>query len=354
MFPLRGTRVREFGDDGHPVWFSPSRSLVRGSRSASTTSDQSGNGFPLEVVDPEGHDAAVCGEHARQAGSAQRGHACCGSHGRAGPERTFSRVGFLGAGLVAAATVVGLQANAAVAAGPTQVWGLEPGGGCCAACRAHAANKLFADASGADAGRAHPFCHCSVVPLLQVDRSVYDDLFSNGGGRPSVDRRFQWVQAVLAQVQVPAPTQADGPPPASDSSSPKNMHPDRADLPDRVVLATLGRVRLVRDTRGGRRIYADVNAAETVTAELAALRRGTSLVHRRIGRIRGRHTLELAIPGTVGVGPAMLRLELHDSAGNEMTLTAPIRIPTAELRRSSPRHRPLQANRSHRQPSKGT
>jgi hypothetical protein len=352
---------REFvssGDDGHPVWFSLSRSLVRGSRSASTTSDQSGNGFPLEVVDPEGHDAAVCGEHARQAGSAQRGHACCGSPGRAGTERTFSRVGFLGAGLVAAAAAAGIQANAAVAAGPTQVWGLEPGGGCCgtcAACRAHAANKLFAHASDADAGRAHPFCRCTVVPLLQVDRSVYDALFSNGGARPSVDRRFQWVQAVLAQAQVqaPAPTQTEPPSPPSDSSAPEHRHLDRADdLPDRVVLATLGRVRLVRDSRGGRRIYADVSAAETVTAELTALRSGKSLVHRKVGRFRGRRTLELAIPGTVGVGPALLRLDLQDSAGNPLTVTAPIRIPGAELRRPSPR--PLQTTRSRRQPSKGT
>jgi hypothetical protein len=73
-----------------------------------------------------------------------------------------------------------------------------PTGSCvaCAACRAHAANRILPSAEPA---RAHPGCKCLVVPDPSITTDIYAALFANANnptGGP-VDRRWPWVAAVL-------------------------------------------------------------------------------------------------------------------------------------------------------------
>ncbi|MEX2458426.1 MAG: hypothetical protein WD770_05520 [Actinomycetota bacterium] len=73
-----------------------------------------------------------------------------------------------------------------------------PGGTCiaCAACRAHAANRIL---PSAEPVRAHPGCKCLVVPDPSITPETYGALFANSNnptGGP-VDRRWPWVSAVL-------------------------------------------------------------------------------------------------------------------------------------------------------------
>ena len=274
-------------------------------------------------------------------GPARRGHACCGSPGRAQGERVLSRAGFLGVGLAAAAVVAGWYAPRANAATSVQLWGLDPnwggdpglcGCGACAACRSHAANKLFASASDADGGRAHSFCKCLVIPLVLVDESIYNALFVDGGPRASVDRRSQWVQAVLARgPSVPDPLQKDGPAGGNESGSGTSdvvdISSDDSAVSDTIVTAVLRGVRIRRRTNGRRVLYADIDAAEIVTARLGITRKRVTLASRTIAGINGRRTLRLAIPPSVGVGPARLELNLSDAAGNSALVTRGIHIP---------------------------
>jgi hypothetical protein len=73
-----------------------------------------------------------------------------------------------------------------------------PDGTCigCAACRGHAANRIF---SSAQAVRAHPGCRCLVLPDASISSETYAALFAtpnNPAGGP-VDRRWPWVAQVL-------------------------------------------------------------------------------------------------------------------------------------------------------------
>ncbi|MEZ5247968.1 MAG: hypothetical protein R2713_01745 [Ilumatobacteraceae bacterium] len=80
----------------------------------------------------------------------------------------------------ASATTGGLLLAGHVAADDMVVtYALDPtiGGTClapscstCNACQAHGANKLFASAAAAEAGRAHPNCLCTVVPGISVPK----------------------------------------------------------------------------------------------------------------------------------------------------------------------------------------
>lgn len=74
-------------------------------------------------------------------------------------------------------------------------------GGChgCAACHAHAANKLFATRGAAERGRAHAGCKCKVVRGGTFGLLTWGDLF---GGLSSprhlvVDRRSKHAQAAF-------------------------------------------------------------------------------------------------------------------------------------------------------------
>jgi hypothetical protein len=239
---------------------------------------------------------------------------------------------------VATAGALGGLATQAGAAEPVQVWGLDPdwGGdpaacGCsgCASCLAHAANKLFANASAADAGRAHLHCKCLVVSLGVLDAAVYNAFFVDGGGRDSVDRRYQWVQAVLAQAPPVAAVFTDDPP---------LVVPAPADVPAgslggvrtvQVVRATLGRVRIRRGPSGRRWLYADLDAGEPVSVALSITRQGPTLARKVVTGVNGTHRFKLAIPAGAKAGPARLRLRIRDSAGSVKSVTRVIHIPHA-------------------------
>lgn len=73
-----------------------------------------------------------------------------------------------------------------------------PTGTCiaCAACRAHAANRIL---PSVEPIRAHLGCKCLVVPDPSITPQIYGALFTgpnNPNGGP-VDRRWAWVAAVL-------------------------------------------------------------------------------------------------------------------------------------------------------------
>ena len=265
----------------------------------------------------------------------------CGSPGRDGGERSLSRRGFLGFGLVAAAGAAACIAPRAWASPPAQLWGLDPdwGGescscGGCGACRSHAANKLFASAAAANAGRAHVFCKCLVVPVGTIDQGVYDQLFVAGSSRPSVDRREQWARSVLAQTpHVPAPS-SPTPPPAGtgggtapvdsgDPGCPADRGPAAA---DGVVRASF-RARIRRRSRGRRILSVEVNARQTVDASVTLARCGETVAARTVTCIRGRRTIVLSIPNGVTPGHAIAQLEFRDRAGDRKVTARALRIP---------------------------
>jgi hypothetical protein len=220
-------------------------------------------------------------------------------------------VGFLGVGLVSAAGAFGGYAARASAASSTQVWRLDPdlecapGKGCsgCSACRAHSANKIFASAAAADANRAHTYCKCRVAPLANLESSVYNALFVDGGARASVDLRRQWVQAVLAQAPA-LPLISDG-----------RVH------------AVARHVFMRRKTNGTRALYVDIEAAEPVTATIAIVRGKQTLATKTVSGPSGRKRRKLEIPGDVKAGPARLRLTLRNPTGDADVFTRAIQIP---------------------------
>jgi hypothetical protein len=273
----------------------------------------------LQLDPGKGDDCSSAhGEHARDNDLTRRGYACCGSPGRAEQGRTLSRVAFIGSGLVAAAGAFGAQVARAAASSTVQVWGLDPnwdggdpsfcGCGACASCRSHASNKWFASAAAADAGRAHPFCKCAVVPLLEVDESIYGALFLDGGGHASVDLRYQWVQAVLAQAP-------DGPDPLPLGAP---------------GVQAVARSLPIQPARNGRRaLYIDIQTREPVAATITITRNGTILAHKAVGGVRGTRRVRLDIPPRTRPGPARLRLKLRNTAGVTRVITRAIQIPRA-------------------------
>jgi hypothetical protein len=82
--------------------------------------------------------------------------------------------------------------------------GRKPGGcHACAACHAHAANKLFATRAAAESGRAHPGCKCKVVRGGTFGVKLWADLF---GGLSSpdqlvVDRRSKHAKAAFRRAR---------------------------------------------------------------------------------------------------------------------------------------------------------
>ena len=154
----------------------------------------------------------------------------------------------------------------------------------CASCLAHASNKLFASAASADSGRAHPYCKCLVVPLVRLDVDVYDSLFLDGGGRESVDRRHQWVQAVFTHE--PSAEQPSFSPPVE--SAARTLAPARA---------VVGRVRIRRGINGQRVLYADIDCEQTLTATLVITRQGAIVARRVIPGVNGTPASQAPDPG---------------------------------------------------------
>ena len=192
-----------------------------------------------------------------------------------------------------------------------QVWGLDPnwdgrdpsscGCGACASCRSHAANKWFASAAAADAGRAHPFCRCAVVPLVEVEPATFDALFRAGGGHASVDLRYQWVQAVLSQ------------------------HPDLLPVgaPDfaRVMVRP---ARMLQSATGKRVLNIDVLSPRVTTARIAVTRDDRTLAQRTVKGVSGYRRLRVEIPSAPKAGPARLQIELLDPAGGSKVVNRAI------------------------------
>jgi hypothetical protein len=300
--------------------------LGRGSRSDASphAPDQPGNG-PRGPQEEESPPARVCGDespggcgYARATGRERGGDANYGSPGRARDRRTLNRKRFLGSGLVAAAGSLGGYAATAGAAESIQVWGLDPSAEAeaCSSCIAHAANKLFASAAAADLGRAHTYCKCSVVPLVQLDKHVYDSLFTNGGGRDSVDRRYQWVQAIFAQAPAAGLTSIDAPTAGRLRLAPaQNLH------------AVMGYVRVRHSASGQRVLVADIVTDQPVTASIAILRHGPTVARRVVADVSGTRRLRLLIPpGTKG-GPARVWLRFRTASGATRVITRGIQIP---------------------------
>jgi hypothetical protein len=202
------------------------------------------------------------------------------------------------------------------------VWGLDPnwdggeesscGCGACASCRSHAANKWFASAAAADAGRAHPFCKCAVVPLVQVSESTYNALFAAAGARASVDLRYQWVQAVLAQ----SPDATDAPLESGGSDG---------------VRAVVRPTSVLQSASGRRVLYIDVHTSQPVTAMIMITRDGRTLAHRTVRGVSGTRRIRIEIPLHTRPGPARLRLKLRTSSGRSKVVTRAIQIPRALL-----------------------
>lgn len=105
----------------------------------------------------------------------------------------------------AAAGIAGVAAPQVAASPGTTVYCFDPcagpseGGRCsCRACEAHAANKVFFTADGADAGRAHTHCNCGIVPK-QVAPGIRQALHRQSADGVSVDRR-QLPRGLASQV----------------------------------------------------------------------------------------------------------------------------------------------------------
>ena len=240
--------------------------------------------------------------------------------------------------MAAAGTLGGGLAAQAGASEPLQVWGLDPASGgapatcgcsACAACLAHAANKLFASASAADGGRAHLHCRCRVVSLGQIDPRIYNALFVDGGSRDSVDLRYQWVQAVLARPAPVAAVFADDPPSVVPLFAGMPAGSVRGAHAVRVAHATLRRVRIRRGPSGRRWLHVDLEAEEPVSVTLSITRQGPTLARQVVTGVHGKHRFKLAIPAGAKAGPARLRLRIRNSAGTVTSVTRVIHLPDA-------------------------
>ena len=331
------------------MWRALAAFLGRGSRSAPVESDQPGRHFRSDESGFRSRVDESCPgtpPHLRPALSV------CGSPDRGMVQRKaisapLSRRQLLVAGLTAgAAALVG--APVAGAAPEVAVWGLDPsagreGCGCsgCVACRAHAANKIFASAAAADAGRAHPRCKCAVAQIDTVDSSVYEALFVEGGARTSVDRRRQWVVAALASTSPVAPP-PDPAPPTVDPQPPASVGPTHpfavwpASSP--AMPGPILRSAWVRREPPARRVlYVRLASAVPVEATVAlvpGLAGGPVGVRRRVRVTGGRRTVQMALAAGVAHGPAQLSVKFRDESGRTRHVTRLVSIPARQVRRT--------------------
>jgi hypothetical protein len=173
-----------------------------------------------------------------------------------------------------------------------------------------------------------------VVPIAQLDEDIYASLFVNAGGRDSVDRRHQWVQAVFGREPAAAAPSLQPPfetavriAPAVDSSS---LRPP-GEAAVRVASAVGAVLRPVRVRRSGgqRVVYADIATSQPVTVSLALTRRDRTIARRVVGGVTGPRRLKLVIPASAVAGPARLRVRFRNDAGGVKVVMRRIRIPHA-------------------------
>jgi hypothetical protein len=325
--------------------------LHRGSRRAPVEPDQPGRARP---VDAGGSPSVDAGRMPRDTGSAKVGAPTCGSLGGAGVSTRFSRRRFLGAGVLAVGTAVLVGPPVARAAASVTVYGLDPDGGrdgcgcsACGACRSHAANKLFATAADAAAGRAHAHCRCQVVGRGTLEGAVYAALFVDGGGRSSVDRRHDWVQAVLASssssspaVSTPTPSPAGAARPSAGLSAPSGSGagPTQSAEPGgRSPLGTsrtTARLRAAWTRRLGpdrRALFVQLEASAPLDATISLQRGGRQLARRRVRLAAGRQVVRLPLATTVAKGPAIVRVRF--AATEATSTTRAVSVPAKQPRR---------------------
>ena len=321
-----------------------------GSRRAPVEPDQPGRARP----GGRGRFAVRrCGSRAPAHRSAKAGASTCGSLGGEGISKRFSRRRFLGAGALAVGSAVLIGPHVARAASSATVYGLDPDGGsdgcgcsACGACRSHAANKLFASAADAAAGRAHAHCRCQVVGRGAVEGAIYDALFVDGGGRSSVDLRHGWVQSVLAASSSPpamtTPTQspaagarAGAGTPTSGEAGVGPAQPTGVD--DRSSLGTsrtTARLRAAWVRRLGpdrRALFVQLDASAPLDATISLQRSGRQLARRSVRLAAGRQVVRLPLATTVPKGPATVRVRF--AAAETGSTVRAVSVPAKQPRR---------------------
>ena len=119
--------------------------------------------------------------------------------------------------------------------------------------------------------------------------------------------------AVFELASAGPPPPAPSPPPPPSPSPP----PPTTAAPDRSVEADVGAAAAGRTPLGARVVRIELTADEPLTATLQLRRGGTTRASRRYLRIgRGERLLTILVPRTLPAGPATLRLQLADLAGN--------------------------------------
>jgi hypothetical protein len=240
-------------------------------------------------------------------------------------------------------TAVLVGAPLARATSTVSVWGLDPDGGhdscgcsACAACRAHALNKIFASAADADRGRAHPHCRCVVAQLSVVEPHVFEALFVSGGRRSSVDRRWQWVQAALASAPpVPTPQSASSQPTANDAAMPETVTGSSPHRQERGTAAgaTIRAAWIRRLAPGRRALFVQLDTTGPIEVDIRLLFARSPLLRRRLATANGRQTFQIPLPTAAPPGPAQLHVRLTDTAGARQIVTRMLSVPAVQPRR---------------------
>jgi hypothetical protein len=79
-----------------------------------------------------------------------------------------------------------------------------------------------------------------------------------------------------------------------------------------------------------RELLLGLQTGERIAAEARLIRGGRTVAHKRIAALApGRRNLAIPIADATGAGPAQLRLELTDRAGNTRTIRQAVRLPAA-------------------------
>ena len=270
-------------------------------------------------------------------------HASCGSLDRPRDSVSVTRRRLVNSGLLAFGTAVLVTAPIARASSTTSVWGLDPDGcGCsvCAACRKHAANKIFASPAEADAARAHPRCRCVVTELSSVEPHVFETLFVNGGRRSSVDRRWQWVQAALVSAAPIPPPSPQSPSPTLAESTSSSPLLEEVSIPEELVTAASGaaptlRAAWIRRLAPGRRVlFVQIGTDHAVEAEISLIRDRTTLARRHVPTISRREIVQIPLGPEVTRGPAQVRIRFTETGGPRKTVFRMLSVPSKQPARS--------------------
>ena len=104
----------------------------------------------------------------------------------------------------------------------------------------------------------------------------------DAGARASVDLRYQWVQAVLAQSP----------------DAPAGVVLEEPDI----LRAVVRRAAVLQSVSGRRVLYIDVHSSQTVTATIAITREDRMLAHKSVTGVRGSRRIRIDIPSQTQPG----------------------------------------------------